>query len=383
MRSFQLRERKSSTENRKLHTNKDRWFLLITIKNKDCLEGLKDIADNSIDLIVIDPPYFRIMVREHNGNMHDWDNQWDTFEDYISWCKSWFVELKRVLTSNGSLYIFSDDKICAYVQIELDRLFNLENSIVWVKPNNMTIKGWDKFRCYSPITERILFYSKESRNSNLENECYAENVKIFAPIIDYMIEQKRKIKEYFNFKTDEQFNEYVNKITDTKSVVSRHYFTYSQWVFPTKEIWEKLQTINNEVFRKEYEVFRKEYEVRRRVFSPKKNFTDVWTFNITSSSENTYHPTQKPIALIRRIIETSSKEGDLVLDCFVGSGTTAVASKQLNRNFIGFETSKEYCDVAKKRLEQNTLHEVNVADGTTTNGIPPNNKLLGILPNEL
>ena len=324
------------------------------IYNQDCMEGLKLLKDNSIDLILTDPPYFRIMIREYNGNMHDWDNQWDTFEDYLSWCKSWFIELKRVLKNNGSLYIFSDDKICAYVQIELDKLFKLENSIVWVKPNNMTIKGWNRFRCYSPITERILFYSKESRNS----KCYAENVKIFAPIIDYMIEQKKKIKEYFNFKTDEQFNEYVNNITNTKSVVSRHYFTYSQWMLPTKEIWKKLQTINNEVFRKEYEVFRKEYEVRRRVFSPKKNFTDVWTFNITSSSENTYHPTQKPIALIRRIVETSSKEGDLVLDCFVGSGTTAVASKQLNRNFIGFETSKEYCDVANRRLSQRTLLDI-------------------------
>jgi site-specific DNA-methyltransferase (adenine-specific) len=369
---------------------------MIIIKNQDCLEGLKDIRDNTVDLIVIDPPYFRIMVREHNGNMHNWDNQWDTFEDYLSWCRSWFMELKRVLKSNGSLYIFSDDKICAYVQIELDKLFNLENSIVWVKPNNMTIKGWDKFRCYSPITERILFYSKESRNSNLENECYAENVKIFAPIIEYMIEQKRKIKEYFNFKTDEQFNEYVNKITDTKSVVSRHYFTYSQWVFPTKDIWEKLQTINNEVFRKEYEVFRKEYEVfrkeyevfrkeyevRRRIFSPKKNFTDVWTFNITSSSENTYHPTQKPVALIRRIIETSSKEGDLVLDCFVGSGTSAVASKSLNRNFIGFEISKEYCDVAKERLCQNTLHSLESNEQKEV-AIPPKDKSLGILANDL
>jgi len=331
----------------------------------DCLEGLKQIPDNSVDLVVTDPPYFQVMITDHKGNSYDWDKQWDSFEHYLEWCKSWFIELKRILKSNGSLYIFSDDKISAYIQIELDKLFNLENNIVWVKPNNMTIKGWDKFRCYSPITERILFYSKESRNSNLENECYAENVKIFTPIIEYMIEQKRLIKEYFEFKTDKEFNDYINKITDTRSVVSRHYFTYSQWVFPTKEIYEKLQGINNEVFKKEYEVFKKEYEVfkkeyedKRRVFRPKKNYTDVWTFNITSSSEKTYHPTQKPIALIRRIIQTSSKEGDVVLDCFMGSGTTAVASKQLNRNFIGFEINKKYIDVANKRLSQNTLFNI-------------------------
>ena len=231
-----------------------------------------------------------------------------------------------------------------------------ENNITWVKPNNMTIKGWFKFRCYAPITERILFYSKESRNSNLENDCYAENVKIFAPIIDYMINQKRKIKEYFNFKTDNEFNDYVNKITDTKSVVSRHYFTYSQWVFPTKEIYEKLQSINDEVFKKEYEVFKKEYEEKRRTFNPKRNFTDVWTYNITSSQENTVHPTQKPIDLVRRIVDTSSKEGDLVVDLFVGSGTVPLACQQLRRQWLGSEKDIKYIPLINSRLNQKNIY---------------------------
>ena len=320
-------------------------------KQGDCVDLLHTIEDKSIDLIVIDPPYFRIMITEHNGNKHSWDNQWDSFEDYIKWCKKWFVELERVLKSNGSLYIFTDDKISAYIQVELDKMFNLENNIVWMKPNNMTIKGWNNYRCYCPITERILFYSKESRNTNLENESYAENVKIFAPIVEYMIEQKRKIKEYFGFKTDEQFNEYINNITDTKSVVARHYFTYSQWVFPTEEIYKKLQGINKEIFKKEYEVFKKEYEVRRRYFNPTRNFTDVWKFNITSSSEETEHPTQKPIDLIRRIVETSSRAGDVVLDCFMGSGTTGIACKETGREFIGFELDKQYFEIAKNRIE--------------------------------
>ena len=326
--------------------------MTVTLKQGDCIELLKQVKDNTIDLIVIDPPYFRIMVKEYNGNKHEWDNQWDTFEDYLTWCKSWFVELKRILKSNGSLYIFADDKISAYIQIELDKMFNLENNIVWMKPNNMTIKGWNNYRCYCPITERILFYSKESRNTNLENEAYRENVKIYTPIVEYMIEQKRLIKEYFKFKTDEEFNNYINEISDTKSVVARHYFTYSQWVFPTEEIYKKLQGINNNIFKKEYEVFKKEYEEKRRYFKPEKNFTDVWKFNITSSSEDTYHPTQKPIALIRRIVETSSREGDIVLDCFMGSGTTGVACQQLGREFIGFEISPEYFKIAEKRIKE-------------------------------
>ncbi|MEM3245938.1 MAG: site-specific DNA-methyltransferase [Candidatus Micrarchaeaceae archaeon] len=333
--------------------------MTITLYNADALEKLKELPDESIDLIVTDPPYFRIMVREYNGNKYEWDNQWDTFDDYLNWCKSWFVELKRILKSNGSLYIFADDKRSAYIQIELDKMFNLENNIIWVKPNNMTIKGWNNYRCYCPITERILFYSKESRNTNLENEYYAKTIKIYAPIIEYMIEQKRLIKEYFKFKTDKEFNTYINQISNTKLVVARHYFTYSQWIFPTKEIYKKLQTINKNIFRKEYDDLKKEYddlkkeyEEKRRYFNPYKNFTDVWKFSITSSSENKYHPTQKPIALIKRIIETSSREGDVVLDPFMGSGTTGVACVQLNRNFIGYEINPDYFNIAEKRISE-------------------------------
>jgi len=334
------------------------------IYNLDCVEGLNQLQDSSVDLVVVDPPYYKVMTTDHKGNSYEWDKQWKNMNEYIKWCKSWFLELKRILKPNGSLYIFADDKNVAYIQVVLDEHFYLENHITWVKPNNMTIKGWNNFRCYSPITERILFYSKESRNTNLENESYSENIKVIAPIIEYMIKQKKKIKEYFNFKTDKEFNDYINKLTDTKSVVSRHYFTYSQWVFPSEEIYNKLQTINKDIFSKDFYVFKKEfvelreeYKSRRRYFNPKKNFTDVWTFNITSSKEKCSHPTQKPISLIRRIIETSSKEGDLIVDCFMGSGTTALACKQLNRNFIGFELNKEYIYIAEQRLKQKVLHE--------------------------
>lgn len=68
-----------------------------------------------------------------------------------------------------------------------------------------------------------------------------------------------------------------------------------------------------------------------------------------------FHPTQKPVKLIRMIISDFSKENDIILDPFMGSGTTAVACKQLNRKFIGFEISEEYCKIANKRLEQNNL----------------------------
>ena len=67
------------------------------------------------------------------------------------------------------------------------------------------------------------------------------------------------------------------------------------------------------------------------------------------------HPSQKPLALIRELVSIFSNEGDIILDPFLGSGTTAVACKQLNRNFIGIEISEKYCEIARKRLEQEQL----------------------------
>jgi|TARA_R100000501_G_C2613730_1_gene107694 DNA modification methylase len=76
---------------------------------------------------------------------------------------------------------------------------------------------------------------------------------------------------------------------------------------------------------------------------------------IKSKRQNKLHPHQKPDELINIFVKNSTKEGDFILDPFMGSGTTAVACKQLGRNFIGFELSKEYVEVANNRLEQTNL----------------------------
>ena len=64
------------------------------------------------------------------------------------------------------------------------------------------------------------------------------------------------------------------------------------------------------------------------------------------------HPTQKPTALIRKLITDSTQEGDTVLDCFMGSGTTAIACKQTGRNYIGFELQEKYCEIANERISK-------------------------------
>ena len=77
--------------------------------------------------------------------------------------------------------------------------------------------------------------------------------------------------------------------------------------------------------------------------------------SIKGNNEKRFHPTQKPVILFSKIVEDFSKEGDLILDPFLGSGTTAIACKQLKRNFIGIEISEAYCKIAKQRLRQEIL----------------------------
>lgn len=83
-----------------------------------------------------------------------------------------------------------------------------------------------------------------------------------------------------------------------------------------------------------------------------KQMKDVWIGALTPFAEKKFgkHPTQKPLYLLQRIIEASTKEGDLILDPFCGSGTTGVAAKMLKRNFVGIDNNAEYLEISKKRI---------------------------------
>ena len=99
---------------------------------------------------------------------------------------------------------------------------------------------------------------------------------------------------------------------------------------------------------------------------------NILEFNQTHRIKNE-HPTQKPVPLFRYLIKTYTNEGELVLDNCIGSGTTAVACKQTNRNFIGIELNQEYVDVANQRLKQDNLHAFFQTQGVLTEPSPNRN----------
>lgn len=121
--------------------------------------------------------------------------------------------------------------------------------------------------------------------------------------------------------------------------LSCRYFTHSTETI----LWARKNDIHSKHFYN-YELMKK--------YNNGKQMKDVWEGSLTPKFEKIYgkHPTQKPEYLLHRIIEASTKEGDLILDPFLGSGTTGVVSKKLNRKFIGIEKEKEYIKIAKKRI---------------------------------
>jgi len=256
----------------------------------DALELLKQMSDQSVDLVLTDPPYFnqgtqkkysRKGHKDVNTNFGDWD-KFESDEDYIKWMKIVICELCRVLKDNGSLWIFTNDRYISYLRHFIRDIegMNYASTIIWHKYN-------------SPPR----FIMKAGFISSMEMIMFAYKGK--KPIFN-----KPKIfKEMFN----------------------------------------------------------------------------VWITPQTPSGERLGHPTQKPISLISKIIETSSNSGDLVFDCFNGSGTTTLVCKQLNRKYIGVELSEEYCKMAEKRLSQNVLLPLDVKqDGG--NRLPPTDKSVGIRP---
>ena len=163
-------------------------------------------------------------------------------------------------------------------------------------------------------------------------------------------------------------------------------FVFREWI-----TWHKVDSITpaKEYHSNNYECFAIFSKWTERTFnfipvksktnnySAERNIGCIWEHCKISSQhkEGTTHPTQKPIKFLERFIATYTKEGDLIVDLFSGSGTTSVASKTLGRKFIGFEINPEYITMANKRLEQSSLSTLNNGN----DGIPPKPKDLGIL----
>ncbi|MDZ7688413.1 MAG: site-specific DNA-methyltransferase [Halobacteriales archaeon] len=294
---------------------------LNSIINEDCIEGMKEIPNNSIDLIIADPPYFKTVNQT-------WDYNWKTKEEYLKWCEEWVEEVARVGKINSTFYLFGYIRTLSYLVPKVEDLeFELNQQIV-VDKGMQSVGGraTKNYKMFPNTTEEILFFTSQSR-----------------PYVKKLLNKKKKKLGY----TSKEMNEMLDAESAGGGVWSIYAGDNIMGKLPPESKWEQLRDILNIDI---------PYEEVAPTFNIEMGITNVWS-DIDFYKGERKHPTQKPRELIKRLIRASSNEGDTILAPFVGGGTTAVAAKELDRNFIGFEIDEEYCQTARKRTPQERLSD--------------------------
>ena len=256
----------------------------------DNLELLLSQPDESVDLIYCDILYGT--GRKFKDYQDLKPNRLEIENHYIPRLK----EMHRILKPTGSIYLQMDTKINHWIRCIMDDIFsygNFRNEIVW------TYKGRiNATKKYDEKHDLILFYSK-SLNYKFDLSC------ILVPY------SERALKEYRH--KDENGDMYA-KVTKKNKDGMKEYRAYIKTGVKPTDVWDIPS------------IFR-------------------------SSKEKCNYETQKPKALIERIIKASSNEGDVVADYYLGSGTTAVVCKELNRNFIGCDINPKAIEITNARLD--------------------------------
>ncbi|MDD6400949.1 MAG: DNA methyltransferase [Lachnospiraceae bacterium] len=242
--------------------------------NGDTFEVLSLLPKNSIDLLIVDPPYN--LDKNYNGNKFKKTSD-DLYEEYT---EKWISLVKPLLKENATIYVCCDWKSSIIIANILKDHFYIQNRITWQREKGRgALSNW---------------------KNGMEDIWFATNSKTYT------------------------FN-----VEDVK-IRRRVLATYKVDGIPKD--WEETKQGN----------FRNTYP---------SNFWDDISIPYWSMPENTSHPTQKPEKLLAKLILASSNKGDVILDPFLGSGTTSVTAKKLGRHYIGIEQNEQYCVWAEKRLE--------------------------------
>ena len=230
--------------------------------------------------------------------------------------------------------------------MQRENKITFRNLITWDKGNGQGQLSKD-FRMYPIADEKCLFVMMGVQGLNNNADNYYE---AWEPIRKYLADQKR----IMGWDDDD-----VTRITGV-TTVARHCFGKSQWEFPTEEHYNEMREacrIDGEykAFKREYEEIKREWYSTRAYFdNTHDNMNNVWHFDRTGKDEREHtggHATPKPIALCSRAIKSSSRENEIVLDVFGGSGSTLIACEQLNRVCYMMELDPKFCDVIIKRWE--------------------------------
>jgi len=292
-----------------------------------------------------DPPYG--MKKERDGVKNDNLN----YDDLLEFNKDWINLQFTYLKDNGSWYCWGIDEplmdIYSHILKPLIKTqkATFRNLITWNKGSGQGQMS-EEFRSYPIADEKCLFVMCGVQGFNHNADNYFEG---WENVRQYFETEIKKIG-----KSDKQIANYLG-FKDGRTV--NHWWAKSQWIFITEENYKKLQdyckTNNIDAFKKEYDELKKEYYSTRAYFNnTHDNMTNVWNIERTSQQEREdtgKHATPKPLKLCSRVIKSSSKQKDLVIDFFLGSGSTLIACQQTKRNCYGIELDERYTAVCVLR----------------------------------
>lgn len=339
------------------------------IYNVDCLVGIKYIPDESVDCILTDPPYLYLKNQKLD---RPFDEQ------------AFFAECKRVLKKNGFIVLFGrGTSFYRWNCILADMGFTFKEEIIW-----------DKSYCSSPLMalsrvhETVSIHTLGNGNIKKVKVPYIEmkrhdlgsiipdvkrlitalrNTKSLDAILNYLEDNKKYLEAKRIDAVSIQSETSQIKRIDYKEIERPHNVTTGYNVPRGNKCCDVMQSITagmNEksIIRTDYKDIERPHNVTTGYNVPEGNRCCNVMQSITAGMNEksiikqprdhykTIHPTQKPVRLLERLLNLVCTEGCIVLDPFSGSGSTAIACINTNRNYIGFEIDKEYYDLSLKRI---------------------------------
>ena len=297
-----------------------------------------------VDLIYIDPPYNTGGAFETRDFKHAYNDNFTT-EGYVSFMRARLSLMHELLSPEGSIYVHLDSNMVFHIKILMDDIFGERNFRGMITRKKCKSKNFTK-KTYGNISDYILFYSK------------SDTPKWNRPFEEWCDEKILKEYPFIEEGTGRR-----HKRVPCHAPGTRNGATGGPWrglMPPEGKHWQYTPDKLDEMDARGEIYWSSNGNPRRKVYLDTSKgipVQDIWLDFLDVNNQNTCqtgYPTEKNIDMLKRIIETSSNAGDLVLDCFAGSGTTLVAAEELGRQWIGVDIGDEAIKIIQERFENGT-----------------------------
>jgi len=293
----------------------------------DCLERMKEIPSGSVDMILTDPPYGTVNGVANGDVSHGMKNKtdWDVCIDHAKMLE----ECNRILRTNGALVLFSQDPYTAKLMTETHGNLPFSYRMTWLK---------DHFA-------NSLIAKKAPVN-------YTEDICVFFKKYDTL--NQHPLREYSR-ELIARAGTNLKKINSDLGHRRFEHFAYTdstQFGLCTENTYRQFIDFYGVDDFKPYSELVEIDSTFKRTFNLHEGKKFKSNVLIYKKDYSGFHPTQKPVSLLEDLIKTYTNENQTILDFTMGSGSTGVAAKNLNRKFIGIEMDDDYFEIAKKRIEE-------------------------------